>query len=81
MDSHPAVAILGYARQRGVDLVAMGMHGQGQLAPLGRDSVAAKVLRGADTLVLLYTANSKQPASVQPSPLANEGSTRLSTAR
>jgi nucleotide-binding universal stress UspA family protein len=50
----PARAILQYAGERGVDLIAMATHGHGGLRRLILGSVATKVMRGSKTAVLLY---------------------------
>jgi len=50
----PAIAILDAARQHRVDLIAMSTHGRSGLSRLLVGSVADKVLRGAETPVLLY---------------------------
>jgi nucleotide-binding universal stress UspA family protein len=49
----PALAILDYAREHAVDLIAMATHGRGGVARLLLGSVADKVVRGATTPVLL----------------------------
>ena len=51
---HPASAILNDAREHGADLIMMATHGRGGLARLLIGSVADKVLRGADSPVLLF---------------------------
>ena len=51
---HPASAILNDAREHGADLITMATHGRGGLARLLIGSVADKVLRGADSPVLLF---------------------------
>jgi nucleotide-binding universal stress UspA family protein len=51
---HAALAILEEARRGGADLIALATHGRSGLARLFIGSVADKVLRGADTPVLLY---------------------------
>jgi nucleotide-binding universal stress UspA family protein len=54
LDVHVASAILRTATEIGADLIAMATHGRGGLRRLLLGSVADKVLRGADTSVLLY---------------------------
>jgi nucleotide-binding universal stress UspA family protein len=49
-----AAAILEDASQHGIDLIAMSTHGRSGLARLLIGSVADKVLRGAETPLLLY---------------------------
>jgi nucleotide-binding universal stress UspA family protein len=49
-----ARAILEYAREIEADIVAMATHGRSGLRRLVMGSVADKVLRGAETAVLLY---------------------------
>lgn len=51
--AQPAIAILNYAREQSVDLIAMATHGRGNLARMLMGSVADKVVRGAGTTVLL----------------------------
>jgi len=51
--AQPASAILTYAREHGVDLIAMATHGRGGITRLLLGSVADKVVRGACTPVLL----------------------------
>lgn len=51
--TQPAFAILDYARDNGIDLIAMETHGRGGLARLLMGSVADKVVRGATMPVLL----------------------------
>ena len=51
--AQPAVAILDYARENAVDLIAMATHGRGGVARLLLGSVADKVVRGAGAPVLL----------------------------
>lgn len=48
----PADAILGYARDEGIDLIVVGAHAHGRVAQLMLGSVAEKVLRGAKCAVL-----------------------------
>lgn len=52
--SSPAVAILDYACQHGVDLIALATHGRGGWSRVALGSVADKVLRGTMMPVLLY---------------------------
>jgi nucleotide-binding universal stress UspA family protein len=52
--THASRAILDHAREIGADLIAMATHGRGSLRRLFLGSVAEKVLRGAETSVLLY---------------------------
>jgi nucleotide-binding universal stress UspA family protein len=49
----PAIAILDYAHDHSVDLIALATHGRGGLTRLLLGSVADKVVRGAGTPVLL----------------------------
>lgn len=49
----PAVAILDYAREHAVDLIAMSTHGRGGVARMLLGSVADKVVRGAGCPVLI----------------------------
>jgi nucleotide-binding universal stress UspA family protein len=51
---HPASAILEEVRQHPTDLIALATHGRSGVARLLLSSVADKVLRGAETPVLLY---------------------------
>ena len=50
----PPTAILEYAREHGVGLIAMTTHGRSGLARLALGSVADQVLRGTETPLLLY---------------------------
>jgi nucleotide-binding universal stress UspA family protein len=49
----PAPAILNYAKEQGVDLIALSTRGHGGLRRLALGSVTDKVLRGADVPVLM----------------------------
>jgi nucleotide-binding universal stress UspA family protein len=49
----PAIAILDYAHEHAVDLIAMATHGRGGVARLLLGNVADKVVRGAGAPVLL----------------------------
>jgi nucleotide-binding universal stress UspA family protein len=51
---HPAPAILEYARDHAIDLVALATHGRSGAARIVLGSVADKTLRGATTPILLY---------------------------
>lgn len=53
IDYHPAHAILDYAAQHGIDLLALGSHGRNPVARLLLGSVSDKVVRAAATPVLL----------------------------
>jgi nucleotide-binding universal stress UspA family protein len=59
---HPAPAILAYAQQRAVDLIAVETHGRGGITRVLLGSVADKLLRGATTPVLLHRPPIDQPA-------------------
>jgi nucleotide-binding universal stress UspA family protein len=54
MHAHPARAILEYARDHGMDLIAVATHGRGAGGRLLVGSVADKVLRGASIPVLIH---------------------------
>lgn len=54
VDPQPATAILAYAEQNDVDLIALATAGRTGVRRLILGSVADKVLRGASTPVLLY---------------------------
>lgn len=54
VDARPAHAILAYAKQHDVDLIAMTTHGRGALKRLVAGSVSQKVLRSSPTAMLLY---------------------------
>ncbi len=56
---NPAEAILGDARDHGIDLVALATRGRGELTRLLLGSVADKVARGATTPVLVYRPTTK----------------------
>ncbi|MCS7044741.1 MAG: universal stress protein [Gemmataceae bacterium] len=51
---NPASAILDDAKAHGADVIALATHGQGGLVRLLIGSVADKVVRGAEALVLVY---------------------------
>lgn len=53
-DRHPAHAILGYAREYAVDLIALATHARHGMSRMLLGSVADKVIRGADVPVLVY---------------------------
>lgn len=53
LGSHPARAILRDAQEHAIDLVAMATHSRGGIARMLLGSIADKVLRGADTPVLI----------------------------
>jgi nucleotide-binding universal stress UspA family protein len=59
----PAMAILDYAREHAVDLIALATHGRGGVARLLLGSVADKVVRGAGAPVLLQRPSAEAPAS------------------
>lgn len=48
----PATAIVGYAREAGIDLIVMGTHGRGGMAHLLMGSVSERVVRTAPCPVL-----------------------------
>jgi nucleotide-binding universal stress UspA family protein len=52
VSSSPAMAIVEYAKQVGVDLIVMGTHGRGAVAHLLMGSVAERVVRTAPCPVL-----------------------------
>ena len=54
VDGQPAHAIVEYARQHEIDLVAMTTHGRGALTRLVVGSVSESVLRATPTPVLMY---------------------------
>jgi nucleotide-binding universal stress UspA family protein len=58
----PANAILTYAREHGVDLIAMATHGRGGISRMVLGSVADKVVRGACAPVLLQRLLDATPA-------------------
>ena len=51
-ESSPALAIIGYAKAHGIDMIVMGTHGRGTLAHLIMGSVAERVVRLAPCPVL-----------------------------
>lgn len=65
IDPIPARAIIEYANNHNVDVIAMATHGRGGLARLLVGSVADKVMRGADTLVLLDHPEPEKTKSMQ----------------
>jgi nucleotide-binding universal stress UspA family protein len=54
VDGHPARAIVEYATQHSVDLIAMTTHGRGALKRLVAGSVATSVLRTTDRPMLIF---------------------------
>ena len=50
----PAPAILAYAHEHGLDLIALATHGRNGVARILLGSIADKIVRGATTPVLLY---------------------------
>jgi nucleotide-binding universal stress UspA family protein len=52
--ANPASAILSYARQHGIDLIAMATHGRSGISRMLLGSVADKVVRGTHISVLLH---------------------------
>ena len=56
----PGETIIEYAHQHPIDLIVMATHGRSGLARWTRGSVADKVLRGADTPILLVRVHSNQ---------------------
>jgi nucleotide-binding universal stress UspA family protein len=61
MVGQAAVAILDYARNHAVDMIAMATHGRGGTARMLLGSVADKVVRGAEAPVLLYRPSAEPP--------------------
>jgi len=57
-----AETIIDYAQRQSIDLIVMTTHGRSGLQRWVYGSVADKVLRGAETPVLLVRAHSKQKA-------------------
>jgi len=53
VDSRPASAIIGYAQDQNMDLIAMATHGRGGVTRALMGSVTDKVVRGAHTPVLV----------------------------
>ena len=51
-DNSPAIAIVDYARENGIDLLVLGTHGRGALSHLVMGSVAERVVRMAPCPVL-----------------------------
>jgi len=64
----PAMAIVDYAKEAGVDLIVMGTHGRGAVAHLLMGSVAERVVRTAPCPVL--TVRSPEHDFVKPDTLA-----------
>jgi nucleotide-binding universal stress UspA family protein len=58
----PAVAIIDYAHEHAADLIAMCTHGRGGIARMLLGSVADKVVRGADALVLIKRPSAESTA-------------------
>lgn len=61
MHTVPAIAILDWAAQNAVDLIALATHGRGGWSRVALGSVADKVMRGTQLPVLLY----RPPATVR----------------
>lgn len=59
-DLAPARAVLHYAANQGVDLIALATRGRGGLARLFRGSVAGRVAREASVPVLVYRPGAEQ---------------------
>lgn len=59
----PHIAILNYAREHAVDLIALSTHGRGGLVRMLLGSVADKVVRGADIPVLIQRPRGELPTS------------------
>ena len=81
-EGNPADEILRYARETGIDLIAMGTHGRSGLAYLLMGSIAEKVIRGAACPVMVVrpsepTSPEQTPAAAVPSlgqiPESNRG--------
>lgn len=60
----PAETIIDYARSHPIDLIVMATHGRSGLQRWVFGSVADKVLRGAETPVLLVRAHAQQASAV-----------------
>jgi universal stress protein A len=56
----PAVAILDYARETGIDLIIMGTHGRSGMAEFFLGSVAQQVIRSAPCPVLTVRAHGRE---------------------
>jgi nucleotide-binding universal stress UspA family protein len=69
--AEPAAAILEYAREHAVDLIAIATHGRGGLGRVLLGSVADAVLRGAGAPILLY----RPPAEAARVTYASRGQT------
>jgi nucleotide-binding universal stress UspA family protein len=65
-----ARAILGYARDRRIDLVIVGSHGRGKAAQLLVGSVAEKIVRHASCPVLTIREARPDSGTVTPVPAA-----------
>ncbi len=62
--TRPAVGIIEFARDGGVDLIAMTTHGRGGWSRVALGSVADKVLRGTSTPLVLYRPVGRGPRPV-----------------
>jgi nucleotide-binding universal stress UspA family protein len=70
---HPARAILEYAANQGVDLIAIATHGRGVAGRLLVGSVADKVLRGATIPVLIHRPTVATTPGPEPHAVAYAG--------
>lgn len=66
---HPAVEIIGAARDREASLIAVSTHGPHAVAEKRRGSIADKVLRGAEAPVLAIGPTVSLPSSDPPIPI------------
>lgn len=63
VDGQPARAIVDYAKQNGMDAIAMTTHGRGALKRILAGSVSQRVLRSSHLPMLIYRPHD-QPASI-----------------
>jgi len=63
--SSPALAILNYAKQTGIDMIVLGTHGRHIISEFILGSVAQKVIRSASCPVMTVRAISPEASSLE----------------
>jgi len=69
----PEVAIVRYAQENKMDLIALATHGRGGLVRLFQGSVTAKVLQNAPVPLLIYRPNAERSAKSPGEKAAKQG--------